>query len=101
MDEENDSESEESDVMVSDCDLGEENMELEEESDSEDKRDLQEVSRCKVLTFTINQFLLGGFCFQPIDLTGTVSDCNLEDVSEQRGLEASGSASNPIDFTGW
>ena len=54
MDEENDSESEESGVMVSDCDLGEENMELEEESDSEDKRDLQEVSRCKVLTLTID-----------------------------------------------
>ena len=47
-DEENDSdlESEGSDVTVSDCDLGEEDMELEEENGSEDKRDLQEVSRC-------------------------------------------------------
>ena len=54
MDEENDSESEESDVMVSDCDLGEEDMELEEESDSENERDLQKVSRCKVLTLTID-----------------------------------------------
>ena len=40
-DEENDSdsESEGSDVTVSDCDLGEEDMELEEENGSEDKRD--------------------------------------------------------------
>ena len=47
-DEENDSdsESEGSDVTVSDCDLGEEDMELEEENGSEDERDLQEVSRC-------------------------------------------------------
>ena len=47
MDEENDSdlESEESDVTVSDCDLGEEDMEL-KEGGSEDERDLQEVSRC-------------------------------------------------------
>ena len=54
-DEENDSEgSEGSDVTLSDCNLEEEDMELEEESDSEDKRDLQEVSRCKVLTLTID-----------------------------------------------
>ena len=54
-DEGNDSEgSEGSDVTVSDCDLEEEDMELEEESDSEDERDLQEVSRCKVLTLTID-----------------------------------------------
>ena len=47
MDEENDDlESEGSDVTVSDCDLGEEDIELEEENGSEDKRDLQEVSRC-------------------------------------------------------
>ena len=48
MDEENDSdsESEESDVIVSDCDLGEEDMKLEEESGSEDENNLQEVSRC-------------------------------------------------------
>ena len=54
MDEENDSESEEHDVMVSDCNLGEEDKELEEESDSENERDLQKVSRCKVLTHTID-----------------------------------------------
>ena len=54
MDEENDSESEEHDVMVFDCNLGEEDMELEEESDSENERDLQKVSRCKVLTHTID-----------------------------------------------
>ena len=35
-----------------------------------------------------------------IDLTDTVSDQDLEEVTEQRGLGASGSASSPIDLSG-